>query len=94
MAVVEQLRPSVTVWVHEPYEYVGHVNATARRYAEAWAAGSGLPTRSVTQHGGGETWTAYGAGLPSVLVEGSSRELSLDDLRRHRRGFEELLAIL
>lgn len=94
MWVVEHLRPTVTVWVHEPYEYVAYLDDSARAYAAAWGIGSGLPTRLVQQHGGGETWTAHGAGLPSVLVEGVSRDESVDDRQRHRSGFEVLLTLL
>ncbi len=67
---IERTRPGLVMWVHQPYGYVGSVGTTAREFEAAWSAGSGLPTRSgVTQHGGGESWTVFEAGLPSVLVE-------------------------
>lgn len=94
MRVVEQIRPTVTIWIHEPYEYVAYLDDSSRAYAAAWGIGSGLRTRWVQQYGGGETWTAHGAGLPSVLVEGISRDGSVDDLQRHRAGFEVLLTLL
>ncbi len=68
--LVERLDPDLVVWVHQPLDYVSSIGATPDAYEEAWAAGSGLPVRrDVTQHGGGESWTAFVAAVPSMLIE-------------------------
>lgn len=88
-------RPGIVVWVHQPYGYVSSVGGTDRSFETAWSAGSGLPTRSgVTQHGGGESWTHYGAGLPSMLIEidtwSATEQIVVDQVA----GFQALLAEL
>ncbi len=93
--LIEQLRPDVVVWVHQPLGYVGSIGPTDRTLEEAWAAGSGTPVRSgVTQHGGGESWTAFVAGLPSMLIEIDSWAATAGMVAAHRAGFEALLAVL
>lgn len=95
MALVERLRPAVTIWIHQPYEYVSAVDPRAERLARAWAGAAGLAFEPpITQHGGGETWTYKTLGLPSILVEGTTRETSVEETSAHRRGFEALLAAL
>ncbi|MEZ5295078.1 MAG: M14 family zinc carboxypeptidase [Ilumatobacteraceae bacterium] len=95
MALVARLRPVVTVWIHQPYEYVSAVDPRAERWARAWADAAGLPLLpAITQHGGGETWTYHELGLASILVEGTTREASIGETSAHRRGFEALLAAL
>lgn len=94
-AFVDRVRPSLVVWVHQPYGYVSSVAQTDRRFESAWAAGSGLPTRSgVTQHGGGESWTAFVAGLPSILIEIDSWAATPEIVAAQRAGFEALVAEL
>ena len=92
--LVDGLKPTVTIWMHEPLNYVGHVSDSASRYAGAWAYGAGYRTREVFQYGGGETWTGTELGLPAVLVEGESRDETLSDVIAHRRGFDALLTTL
>ena len=93
--LIEQLRPDVVVWVHQPLGYVGSIGPTDRTFEQAWAAGSGTPVRSgVTQHGGGESWTAFVAGLPSMLIEIDSWAATAGMVAAHRAGFEALVAVL
>ena len=93
--LIERLRPDVVVWVHQPLGYIGSIGPTDRAFEQAWAAGSGTPVRSgVTQHGGGESWTAFVAGLPSMLIEIDTWEATPELVAAHRRGFEELVAAL
>ncbi len=93
--LIERLRPDVVVWVHQPLGYVGSIGPTDRAFEQAWAAGSGTPVRSgVTQHGGGESWTAFVAGLPSMLIEIDSWAATPEMVAAHRGGFEALVAAL
>lgn len=95
MAVVRRLRPSLTIWIHQPYEYVTPIDPGARRWAEIWAYASRLPVRPfVSQHGGGESWTYYSERLPSILVEGTTRQAGVDETSAHRRAFEAVLAAM
>lgn len=95
MTLVEQLRPTVTVWIHQPYEYVSAVDPSVEHLARAWAGAAGLAYEPpIVQHGGGETWTYKTMRLPSILVEGTTRDTSADETSAHRRGFEALLAAL
>lgn len=95
MALVERLRPTITVWIHQPYEYVSAVDPRAQPLARAWADAAGLAFEPpIAQHGGGETWTYKTLGLPSILVEGTTRQSSVGETSAHRRGFEALLAAL
>jgi len=93
--LVERLRPDIVVWVHQPLGYIGAIGPTDPAYQRAWATGSGTRERSgVTQHGGGESWTAFVAGLPSMLVEIDSWEATPEMVAAHRSGFEALVAAL
>lgn len=95
MGAIYLLQPDLVVWVHQPLEYVAPISVEARPYAQAWAEGCGLRTRNgVLQHGGGETWCAMQAGLPSMLVEARTNDADPDVVAAHRRGFESLLAVL
>ena len=94
-ALIDTLRPDVVVWVHQPYGYVSSIGPTDQAFEQAWSAGSGVAVRSgVTQHGGGESWTAFVAGVPSMLVEIDSWEATPQIVAAHRAGFEALLAAL
>jgi hypothetical protein len=74
---------------------VSAIGTTSSSFENAWSAGSGLPVRpDVTQHGGGETWTALVAGLPSMLVEVDGWAASEYMVDSQRAGFEALLAEL
>jgi protein MpaA len=95
MALVARLRPTLTIWIHQPLEYVAAIDPAARGYAEAWAGAAGLPVVPwLSQHGGGESWTYYALGLPSILVEGTTRQASPQETYAHRAGFEAVLARL
>lgn len=87
--------PDLVIWVHQPYGYVGSVGPTARELESAWSAGSGLPTRSgVTQHGGGETWTAFDTELPAMLIEIDTWAATPEIVEAQRNGLQALLADL
>lgn len=91
-AFVQQQRPTLIVWVHQPLGYVSSVADTDRRLETAWSSGSRLPTRSgVTQHGGGESWTFFDAGLPSMLVEIDTWEATPEIVADQVAGFQALL---
>jgi hypothetical protein len=95
VSLVERLEPDMVVWVHQPYGYVGSIGPTDPAFEEAWSAGSGVPARSgVTQHGGGESWTAFVAERPSMLIEIDSWAATPDIVAAHRSGFEALMDIL
>ena len=92
-STVEAIRPSLVIWVHEPYGYVAPIAGTAHRYAAAWADAAGLPVRAqVRQHGGGETWAAEVAGCASMLVEGATRDATPEEVGANQRGFGAVLA--
>jgi protein MpaA len=68
--LVQWVRPDLVIWVHQPLGYVGAIGATSSALAQAWADAAGMPVRpDVTQHGGGESWSAFVAGVPSMLIE-------------------------
>ncbi len=94
-ALIEAVTPDVVVWVHQPYGYVSSIGPTVDAFENAWAAGSGLPVRpDVTQHGGGESWTALEAARPSMLIEIDTWNDSPEIVASNRSGFEALLAAL
>ena len=93
--LVDLLEPDLVVWVHQPYGYVSSIGPTDTALEEAWAAASGVAVRpDVTQHGGGESWTAFVATRPSMLIEIDSWSATLDIVAAHRAGFEATLAAL
>lgn len=92
---VLDLQPDLAVWIHQPLGYVAGVGMTSPRYADAWRAAAGLPTRAnLDQHGGGETWTAMVAGRPSILVEMQGDEVDAAQFEAHVMGYERLLDVL
>jgi protein MpaA len=94
-ALVEQLQPDVVVWVHQPLGYVSAIGHTSTALEQAWAAASGLPVRpDVTQHGGGESWSALVAGVPSMLIEIDGWSATPEVVAAQRAGFEAMLAAL
>jgi protein MpaA len=94
-SLIEGLRPDVVVWVHQPLDYVSAVGASPDALEIAWATGSGLPVRpDVTQHGGGESWTAFVADIPAVLVEIGGWDASEAIGEAQRAGFEAMLGVL
>jgi protein MpaA len=94
-ALVEQLRPDVVVWVHQPLGYVSAIGGTSSALEQAWAAVAGMPVRpDVTQHGGGESWSALVAGVPSMLIEIGGWSATPEQVAAQRAGFEAMLAAL
>ena len=94
-ALVERLQPDIVIWVHQPYGYVSSIGPTESALEEAWAAAAGLPVRpDVTQHGGGESWTAFAAGRRSMLIEIDSWAATPEIVAAHRAGYEAMLTAL
>jgi len=61
----------------------------------AWSGGSGLPVRpDVTQHGGAESWTAFVAGIPSMLIEIDSWDATQDIVDAQLSGLQALLDVV
>lgn len=93
--LVETLRPGLVVWVHQPLGYVSSIGGTPDAFEQAWARGSGVPVRpDVTQHGGGESWTAFVAETGSMLVEVDTYEATPEMVAAHQNGFRELIDVL
>lgn len=85
----------LVVWVHQPLGYVAAIGTTDPVLARAWADATGLRVRdNVTQHGGGETWSALVAGVASLLVEIESFDATPGMLDLHMGGFAALLRAL
>jgi hypothetical protein len=94
-ALVERVQPDLVVWVHQPYGYVSSIGSTSSAFEQAWSTGSGLPVRpDVTQHGGGESWTALAAGYPSMLIEIDSWAATDDVVAAQRAGYEATVRAL
>lgn len=94
-ALVERVAPDVVVWVHQPLGYVSSIGATPDSYEQAWAIAAGVPVRpDVTQHGGGESWTAFVAGYPSMLIEVSTYLATPEMVASHVAGFAALLEVV
>lgn len=90
MAIVPLV--DLVVWVHQPLGYVAAIGATDPRLAQAWAGATGLRVRqNVTQHGGGESWSALVVGVPSMLVEIDSFDATPGMLDVQGAGFSALL---
>ncbi|MEZ5298996.1 MAG: hypothetical protein R2697_22755 [Ilumatobacteraceae bacterium] len=49
--------------------------------------------RDVTQHGGGESWTNFTAGFPSMLIEADGWDATPEMVAAHRNGFAEMIAV-
>lgn len=95
MGLVQANPWDLTVWIHQPLGYVAAVPPSDRRFAEAWGAATGLPYREdLDQHGGGETWSAKVAGVPSMLVEVATHDVTSELVEAHAAGFAAALAQL
>ena len=95
IAAVQAVQPDLVIWIHQPLEYVAPIDPGTTRLATAWAEACDLPVRQgISQHGGGESWTYYEMGIPSILVEGTTREAPHEEIAAHQRGFEALLRAL
>ena len=95
VALVEQLHPDLVIWVHQPLGYVSAIGATNSALEQAWADAAGLPVRAdVTQHGGGESWSAFVAGATSMLIEIGGWAATPELVADQQAGFEALLEAL
>lgn len=95
VSLIESLRPDVVVWVHQPLGYVSSIGDTPDSYEQAWSSGAGVRVRpDVTQHGGGESWTAFVAGLDSMLIEVDGWAATPEVVAAHRAGYAQLIAAL
>lgn len=95
VALVEQLQPDLVIWVHQPLGYVSAIGATNSALEQAWGQAAGIPVRpDVTQHGGGESWSALVAGIQSMLIEIDGWEATPELVADNRAGFEATLAAL
>ncbi len=95
MGLVQANPWDLTVWIHQPLGYVAAVPPSVRRFAEAWCVATGLPYREdLDQHGGGETWAAKAAGVPSMLVEVATHDATVEMVEAHAAGFAAALALL
>jgi hypothetical protein len=75
--------------------YVSAIGHTSTALEQAWAAASGVPVRpDVTQHGGGESWSALVAGVPSLLIEIDGWSATPETVAAQRAGFEAMLTAL
>lgn len=93
--VVEAVRPDLAVWIHQPLNYVAAIAPGARPYARAWARAAGLPfVPALSQQGGGESWSHYRAGFPSILVEAPTRSDLPEVVEAQLNGFRALVAAI
>ncbi len=93
--LVERLQPDIVVWLHQPLGYASAIGATDPVLAQAWADATALPVSTdITQHGGGESWSALVAGAPSLLVEMNGWDVTAEVIADQRAGFEAMLAAL
>jgi len=93
--LVEGLHPDVVVWIHQPLGYVSAIGPTADALEQAWSSAAAMPVRpDVTQHGGGESWSALVAGVPTLLVEIEGTEATPEAVAAQLAGFEAMLAAL
>lgn len=92
MELVEQVRPSLTVWIHQPLGFVAAIGSTPVEFARPWADATGVPARvGMDQHGGSETWSNRIAGCPSILVEVETWSDAPTLVARHVAGWQALL---
>ena len=92
--LVLSVAPHMVVWVHQPLGYISSIGSTPDAFEEAWSRGSGVRVRrDVTQHGGGESWTNFTAGFPSMLIEADGWDATPEMVAAHRNGFAEMIAV-
>jgi protein MpaA len=95
VALVEQLQPDLAIWVHQPLGYVSAIGDTSSALERAWADAAGIPVRpDVTQHGGGESWSALVAGVPAMLIEIAGWAATPELVADTRAGVEAVLVAL
>ena len=95
VALVERLKPDIVIWIHQPLGYVSAIGATSSVLEQAWADAAGMPVRQdVTQHGGGESWSAFVAGVPSMLIEIAGWAATPELVAETQAGVEAVLVAL
>jgi murein peptide amidase A len=95
VTLIEQLRPDVAIWIHQPLGYVSSIGATSSALEQAFADAAGLPVRpDITQHGGGESWSSSIAGVPSMLIEIEGWDATAESVDRTRAGIEAVILAL
>ena len=95
VALVEQLHPDLVIWLHQPLGYVSAIGPTSAALEQAYSAAAGLSVRpDVTQHGGGESWSALVAGVPSLLVEIDGWDATPELVDATRAGVEAAIVAL
>ena len=93
--LVEQLHPDLVIWLHQPLGYVSAIGPTSAALEQAYSAAAGLRVRpDVTQHGGGESWSALVAGVPSLLVEIDGWDATPELVDATRAGVEAAIVAL
>lgn len=95
MSAVTSFAPDYAAWIHQPLGYVAPLAGCPVAYADAWRSAVGDRRRDdVDQHGGGETWCARVARVPTILVEVATWTASAALVAAHVRGFQAYIAVL
>lgn len=95
MALVANGRFDASAWIHQPLGYVGPIASCPKEYADAWCARTGSPRRDgIDQQGGGETWCARAAGVPTILVEANSWASTPQMVAAHVTGFRAFVDVV
>ncbi|MEO1056103.1 MAG: M14 family zinc carboxypeptidase [Actinomycetota bacterium] len=95
MRTVVDGRFDLALWIHQPLAYVAPLPGCPTHLADAWLSEVGDRRRTgLDQHGGGETWCARVAGVPTMLVEVATWTANPVLVEQHRRGFSACVAAL
>jgi protein MpaA len=95
MAAVRAGDFDFAAWIHQPLDYIAPIGGCPTSYASAWQSAVGCRRRDdVDQHGGGETWCARVAGVPTLLVEVNSWSATPELVDAHRRGFAACIDVV
>ena len=95
MRTARQGNFDLALWIHQPLGYVAPIPGCPPHLADAWLSEVGDRRRlGIDQHGGGETWRARIAGVPSMLIEVATWTANPGLIEQHRRGFAACLAAL
>ncbi len=95
MRTVIDGRFDLALWIHQPLAYVAPLPGCPTHLADAWLSAVGDRRRpGLDQHGGGETWCARVAGVPTMLIEVATWTANPVLVEQHRRGFRACLDAL
>lgn len=95
MGAIRSVDPDLAIWIHQPLAYVAPLPGCPARYADAWRHAVGDRRRdNLDQHGGGETWCARVAHVPTMLVEVASWSATPRLVEAHVRGFTNCIGQL